>query len=126
MRVHAALLCLLFACSVAAPAEAGIVGRPPSQPAPRSDPFIGDSWLPGPGTDRDVRDIRRRVDRARDSGTLSRREARRLNREARRIDRLAERYGRDGLSPSERAELEARALYLRGALSRPSQGGRGR
>ena len=126
MRKVAAFLCLLLAFPIAVPAEAGIVGRPPPEPAQRSDPFIGDSRLPGPGVHRDVRDIRRRVDRARDSGALSRGEARRLKREARRIDRLAERYGRDGLSPSERAELEARALYLRGTLGRPSKGGRGR
>ena len=121
MRSLAAFPCLLLALSIAAPSQARIVGKPTRQPVPRSDPFIGDSRLPGPGIGRDVRDIRRRIERARENGVLSGREARRLNREANRIERLAERYGRDGLSPSERAELEARALYLRGLASRPQQ-----
>lgn len=126
MRSLAAFPFLLLAFAIAAPSEAGIVGKPTRQPVPRSDPFIGDSRPAGPGIGRDVRDIRRRVERARENGVLSSREARQLNREARRIERLAERYGRDGLSPSERAELEARALYLRGLASRPQQARAGR
>jgi hypothetical protein len=70
-----------------------------------------------------LRDIDKRIDRARESGRLSGREARRLEREARAIGRLERRYGRDGLSPSERAELEARAAYLRDSVGKPRRGG---
>ena len=111
--------CALLATLAIHPAAAQIVGpRPPSDyRAP--NPFIGDSSLPGPGVRRDVRDIRKRVDRAEESGRISKREARQLDREARLIGRLERRYASDGLSASERRELEARALYLRAALNRP-------
>ncbi len=101
---------------ISAPAAGQFVGKPPSAPVPPRDPFIMSSHLPAPSAGRDVRDIRKRVDDARDSGAFSRREARRLDREARQIKRLARRYGRDGLSHSERAELDARTRYLRDAV----------
>jgi hypothetical protein len=118
MRRRAFVAFALLAAA-SAPAAAQIVGpRPPSDyQAP--NPFIGDSRLPGPGVQRDVRDIRQRIDRAGDSGAISRREAKQLDREARLIRRLERRYASDGLSASERSELEARALYLRSALNRP-------
>ena len=68
-----------------------------------SDPFV----------ERELREARREIDRRRDNGELSRREARELRRESRRIDSLAQRYGRDGLSDSERRELEMHAQALR-------------
>ena len=120
------LPCLLaLAALAAAPAAAQIAGKHDYGPVPLANPFVDDSRLPGPGLGKELRDIDRRIDRARDSGRLSGREARRLDREARAIDRLARAYGRDGLSPSERAELEARARYLRDAVNRPRQSGRG-
>jgi hypothetical protein len=103
----------------AAPAAAQIAGKHDYGPVPLSSPFLEDSRLPGPPIGKELRDIEGRIDRARDSGALSRGEARRLEREARAVGRLARLYGRDGLSPSERAELEARALYLRGAVGLP-------
>jgi hypothetical protein len=109
---------LLFA---AAPAGAQIAGKHDYGPVPTTMPFLPDSRLPGPGLGKELRDIDKRIDRARDSGALSGREARQLEREARAIGRLAQAYGRDGLSPSERAELEARAAYLRGAVKGPAQ-----
>ena len=119
MRPVALSACALLASLAGQPASAQIVGpRPPSDYlAP--DPFIGDSRLPGPSAGREVRNIRKHVDRAKESGRISKREARQLNREARLIRRLERRYASDGLSESERRELEARALYLRGALNRP-------
>jgi hypothetical protein len=120
MRPIALSACALLASLGIQPAAAQIVGpRPPSDyRAP--DPFIGDSSLRGPAAWREVRDIRKRVDRARESGRISKREARLLDREARLIRRLERRYASDGLSASERRELEARALYLRAALNRPT------
>ncbi|HEX9946390.1 MAG TPA: hypothetical protein VGA98_02515 [Allosphingosinicella sp.] len=117
----------LLASTLALPAAAQIAGKRDYGPVPAASPFLPDSRLPGPGVAREVRDLEGRIDRARDSGALSRREARRLGREARAIGRLERRFGRDGLSPSERAELENRARYLRDAVNRPSRGGgRGR
>ncbi|MGZ8287302.1 MAG: hypothetical protein ACXW27_07570 [Allosphingosinicella sp.] len=107
----------------AAPSGAQIAGKREYGPVAASSPFPADSRLPGPGIGREVRDLKGRVDEARDGGALSRGEARRLEREARAIGRLARLYGRDGLSPSERAELETRANYLRDAVGRPGRGG---
>ena len=107
------------------PAAAQIVGsRPPSDYRAPS-PFIGDSSLPGPAVRREVGDIRKQVGRARESGRISRREARQLDRGARLIRRLERRYASDGLSASERRELEARTLHLRSVLNRPRLDGAG-
>jgi hypothetical protein len=117
------LVCAAALAAAAAPASAQIAGKHDYGPVAPANPFLGDSRLPGPPLGKELRDIDERIERARDSGRLSGREARRLDREARAIGRLARAYGRDGLSPSERAELEARANYLRDALSRPRPGG---
>lgn len=103
----------------AAPAQAQIAGKRDYGPVPVSSPFLEDSRLPGPKVGKQLRDIDKRIDRARESGRISGREARRLEREARAIGRLARLYGRDGLSPSERAELENRAAYLSDSVVRP-------
>jgi hypothetical protein len=117
MRLSTANI-LLIAVILAMPLEARIAGKPPATPAPPTNPFIGDSRLPGPGIGRELRDIDKRIDRAQQRGALSRREARQLEREERHIRRLARRYDRDGLSESERSELQARASYLRDAANR--------
>jgi len=62
---------------------------------------------------RDLDDAHREIDRRRDNGELTRREARALRREATMIANLADRYGRDGLSDSELRELEMHAQTLR-------------
>jgi hypothetical protein len=49
-----------------------------------------------------------RIDRGVQSGQLDRREARRLHMQARDLERLSYRYGRDGLSGWERADLDSR------------------
>jgi hypothetical protein len=116
--MHRSAALLPLAALLAAPAAAQIAGKHEYGPVGAANPFLADSRLPGPGVGRELRDLDRRIDRARESGALDRGEARRLEREARAIGRLADRYGRDGLSASERAELEARAAYLRGAIGR--------
>jgi hypothetical protein len=113
----------LVALAAAGPAPAQIAAKRDYGPVRSSSPFLEDSRLPGPGLGKELRDINKRIDRARESGRLSGREARRLEREARAIGRLERRYGRDGLSPSERAELEARAAYLRDSVGKPRRGG---
>jgi hypothetical protein len=110
---------LALALAATGPASARIAGSHPSTPSPRINAFIGDSRLPGPGIGRELRDIRGRIDRGRETGDLSRRDARQLRREARLIGRLADRYGRDGLSPFERNELDIRTQALRSSVSRP-------
>ena len=118
MRILTALPPLFAVILLASPAAAQFVGRPVYEPVPAPGPYRGDSSLPGPATGRDLRDVRRGIERARESGELTRREARDLRREARLIDRAAGRYGRGGLSASERQELETRARVLRENLSR--------
>lgn len=122
MRRFACPALALLAFS-AAPAEAQIAGKRDYGHVPVASPFLEDSRLPGPAVGKQLRDIDKSIDRARESGRLSGREARRLEREARAIGRLARMYGRDGLSPSERAELENRAAYLRDSVGKPRRGG---
>ena len=119
MRSLAAPLVLVLAFAAAAPAGAQIVGRHDYGPAGASNPFIGDSRLPGASVGAELRHIRGRIERARESGLISRREARQLRREARLIGGLALRYGHGGLSRSERNELQARTDFLRAELNRP-------
>lgn len=117
----APLLAILALVPFAAPAAGQIVGRAVYDDVPRVD-RIGraDSRLPGPGIGRDLRDVRGRIDDARESGRISRGEARGYRREARAIGALASRYGADGLSPWEERELEFRAQALRSAVARPT------
>jgi hypothetical protein len=129
MRLFAFSASALVILILSAPAGAQIAGKRDYGPVPSSSPFLPDSRLPGPGIGREVRDLEGRIESARDRGDLTRGEARRLEREAHSIGRLARLYGRDGLSPSERAELENRAAYLRDSIGRPrpaTAGKRGR
>ena len=103
---------------LATPASAQIAGRHDYEPVPAANPFLPDSSLPGPGIGREMRDVRGKIRDARESGAISGREARQLRRETRAIERAAYTYGRDGLSQSERRELETRTLTLRGRVNR--------
>jgi hypothetical protein len=117
----APLLAILTIVPLAASAAAQIVGRPVYDDLPRMDRLgRADSRLPGPGIGNDLRDVRGRIEDARDSGRISGREARSYRREARAIGALASRYGADGLSPWEANELEFRAQALRSAIARPT------
>ena len=110
----------LLIAALAAPAAGQIAPRREYGPVARPNPFISDGRLPSPGVRREARDLRSRIERARESGSLSPREARRLEREARLIERLGRRYGRDGLSAAEQHELEVRAAAVRAATNRPA------
>lgn len=81
------------------------------------DPSGGVRWpAPSPalpGVARELGQADRSIRDGRESGQLSRREARALRRESRQIATLERRYARGGLSQSERAELESRIAALR-------------
>lgn len=118
-----ALPALALFAFAAAPAAAQIAGKRDYGPVPVSSPFLEDSRLPGPPVGKELRDIDRRIERARESGRISRREARLLKREARAIGHLARQYRRGGLSAAERAELRRRTDYLRDSAGRPGRRG---
>ena len=120
MRILTFSLCAA-AFLIHSPAAAQFVGRPVYEPVLPAGSFLGDSSLPGPAIGRELRDVRRGIERARETGELTRREAREFRREARLIDRFAERFRRGGLSASERRELEIRARVLRENLARARQ-----
>lgn len=100
-----------FALPVAAQAPLGGIAYDPSG---------------GPGMASQALKIRKRVEDGRDSGQLSRPEAKALKREARQIGRLSRRYGHGGLSEGERRELQARIDYLNGMVSARRSRGWGR
>ena len=120
MRRLAVLPLLTLAVTLAAPAGAQIVGRHDYGPAGTSDPFLGNGALPGPSIGQELHYLRGRIERARESGLITRRQARQLRREANRIAVRANVYGSDGLSASERRELEISAAALRSQLNRPA------
>ena len=72
-----------------------------------------------PFVEHDLREAHKNIERRRDNGELTGREARRLRREAHLVARLAYRYGRDGLSDPERRELALRAQTLRSQSGAP-------
>jgi hypothetical protein len=116
-RLASALV--LATLAAAAPAAAQIVGRHDYGPSAAPNPFLEGAFPSGPGIGSEVGGLRDEIDRAHASGSISGREARRLDRQARRIGALARRYGRDGLSGSELHELRTRALILQADLNRP-------
>lgn len=94
------------------------VSAAPSAIAQIRDPAGSNAGWPAPrpvlpGVARELDQADRSIRDGRESGQLSRREARALRRESRQIAVLEERYQRGGLSESERAELESRVAALR-------------
>jgi hypothetical protein len=110
---------LLISLFVAGQAEAQIVGRHDYGPSPRGDPFLEATRVTHPSVRDDLRDVRRDIRQARDSGAISNREARRMMRDARAIGRLAYHQAQDGLSESEATALRARTAALRSIATRP-------
>lgn len=70
-----------------------------------------------PGVTRDLHQADQSIRDARDTGQLSRKDARALKREARMIAALEERQSRDGLTGSEQAALQQRVEALRSVAS---------
>lgn len=125
MRRPAVPLLLALAFGLAAPAGAQIVGRPSYGDFATPSPFLRDSRGPTPPIGRELRDIRGDINRARDEGMISGREARQLRRQGRLIGSIAGRYGRDGFSDSERLELQNMTLLLRSQVyAAPNRGRR--
>ena len=98
----------------------GIVDRMP--PGRTGTPNVVDVRIGAsdPMVAHELRETRRNIERRRESGELSRREARRLRQEANLVGRLTVRYGTDGLSTAERGELMLRANALRSRSERPT------
>jgi hypothetical protein len=109
-------LFLALAFGVAAPAGAQIVGKPTYGDVETPSPFLRDSRGPTPPIGRELRDIRGDIDRAREAGTISGREARQLRRQGRLIGSIAGSYGRDGFSDSERLAIQNMTLLLRSQI----------
>ncbi len=92
-------------------------------PPPRSGaPGIGkvETVVSPAGVGRELHEAREAIDRRRDSGELSKREARALRREAHRIARAQEWYARDGLDESELQALRLSAETLRYRAQTPT------
>ena len=106
---------MIVAAMLLAPAAAQAQFMPRTPPASDRIPGISDMGT-GPGGStlgHDLRETRERIARGRDDGALSKSEARALRREARQIASLAELYSRDGLSDSEKRELDMRTQALK-------------
>jgi hypothetical protein len=107
----------------ASPAAAQIWGGPGGN-AHATGRAIAEPRLPPPessagwtsGVSGDLRKIRESIRNGRESGQLTRREARALRRETARIGSLQNRYGRGGLSVSESSFLAAQVEGLRGKV----------
>ena len=98
----------LLGVALAAPAGAQIVGRPAPRDV-RAPDRLGPAWrLPAPPAGREARSIRRDVERLRDSGAISRQEARSLSRQARAIARQS-----GALSPASAEAVQAQLAALR-------------
>ena len=91
--------------------------------APASAQYRG-GYGQGVGIERQLDQLERRIDRARDRRLISRNEARRLENQAEYIDRLHDRYRRNGLSPRERHDLQVRIDRLRQQFRWERQDGR--
>ena len=88
----------------------------PPAPAPRMGGIAYEPYG-GPSFGRQAQRVRERAEDGRETGQLSRRQARAARREARQIGRLSDRYAHGGYSEAEQRELQARIDYLNGMVS---------
>jgi hypothetical protein len=110
--------------ALAAPASAQIAGRHDYGDVRMPERLGHDGGLPRAHPSREARDIRGDIRNLRESGAISRREARRLTREARAIGRI----GGSSLSAGSARAVDAQILALRAQVaSAPARApGRGR
>jgi hypothetical protein len=114
-EVRMPILALAMAAAAVQGGSPSVYG-PPAPPPPVYGPSIPtvrtvpDYGVPvSASVDRVLSDI----DDGRNSGQLSRKQAKELRRELGEIGELERRFGRDGLSDDERAELQNRAAVVR-------------
>ncbi|WP_420143487.1 hypothetical protein [Sphingobium sp.] len=105
MRILFALKLLAF------PAALSAQIAPSAQPKTPSGP-VDIRIRPSDGGDHELQKSREAIREGRRSHTLTKSQARGLRREADANDALAHRYARDGLSHSERRELDMRGRVL--------------
>lgn len=118
--ISAALL-TAFAAATPAAAQYGNYNRGYNQGYGYDD---GYRYNHGRDINRQVMQLRQRIDQAARRGLLSRNEANRLFRRAEQIDRLAYRYARNGLTPREHQDLQYRIHDLRQRLQAERREGR--
>jgi hypothetical protein len=95
---------------------ASVVASAPAAAQYRDDYRSHQGYRSGAGIERQIDEIKDRIEIARDHRRLSREEARRLRYEADQLDRLADRLRRDGVSIREARFLQARVDRLRQQL----------
>lgn len=116
----ACALPLLLATSVAG---AHIVGPP--APRPSSPPYGDARQKDDEARYRlDLRDVDKVIREGRETGRLSKQDAKGLRRERQQIESLAQRYGEDGMSPREAEELYMRERVLESQARLPGKGKR--
>ena len=120
------MLRLLSACCAgmlllgASGAGAHIVGPP--APRPNAPPYREPRQKADEARYRlDLRTVDRAIREGRESGRLSKQDAKALRKERRQIDSLAARYGSDGLSPREEQELYMRERVLESQARLPGK-----
>ena len=101
----------LLALTLAAPAGAQIAGRPGYGDVRIPDRLGPTGRVPGPSPAREARDIRSDIRDLRESGAITRREARRMSREATVLGRT------DSLSAPAARAVEAQLLALRSRVA---------
>ena len=99
-------LLVLSAALLTVPAGAQFTAKPGSYGPPVQVRAV-------PGESRDLGDVRERIEDGRDSGQLSKREARRLRRGADMIGNMSDRFAVGGLSDAEQRELDNHTTVLR-------------
>jgi hypothetical protein len=95
---------------------ASVLASAPAAAQYRGEPYGDYGYRNGAGIERQIDEIKRRIDRARDHRAISREEARRLRYQADQLDRLADRVRRGGVSPREARYLQERVDRLRQQL----------
>jgi hypothetical protein len=117
---------LLLALALAAPASAQIAGRHDYGDVRAPERLGHDGRMPGPSPEREARALRGDIRALRESGAISRQEARRMSREARAIGRA----GGSSLSAGSERAATAQLLALRSqvyaAQAWPERSRRGR
>jgi hypothetical protein len=115
--------CALPLLLAASGAGAHIVGPP--APRPSSPPYGDIRQKDDEARYRlDLREVDKVIREGRETGRLSKQDAKGLRRERQQIESLAQRYGDDGMSPREAEELYMRERVLESQARLPGKGKR--